>query len=150
MKELFELVKNKPDKKLNGLNVKCPYCKSSDLRTTETTETLVGGPPGVNHRWESKVCNDCGKKFTLESKYMNYWITDKDRKVLKGMPCCFERYIYTCKCGGNVTREYRDKNGSPINSLSYIDGKPQFNTFFRCDTCNKEIETEDGYWSPNR
>lgn len=148
MKEpaFFELVTNRPQEFKN----KCPYCKSTNIRRGGSTTTLVGG--GNNHIWTDTRCQDCRKTFTIEEKGNNIWLTDRSGKILRGVPSCFERYIYECAhCGGDVDRTYTELDGiTPTNSLSYEYNNEErikkFRIFFECQDCGKKVESEEEYY----
>jgi hypothetical protein len=74
------------------------------------------------------------------------WYT-KDKRVLKGLPGCFEDYIYQCsKCEGEVRRTYTDLDGNPTNSLvtTTIEGK-LYKIFFKCEKCDHGGEVSEDY-----
>jgi DNA-directed RNA polymerase subunit RPC12/RpoP len=155
MNEFLELVKEHPDPKLWKKGVFCPYCKSKDVTTFGTRTTLVGYyGKNMNHTHTECRCNKCNKEFTRETKgYDNVWFTDPKSKILLGIPYCFERYRYSCKhCGGEVLVHHLDNvTHKECTCLSYktdeTDGKmkPQFYNVFRCESCGKEIKSENYY-----
>lgn len=157
MNKLFELVKERPSPSLTRDETICPFCNSHNVKINEHWETLVGGDPDPNHHWKSSTCNDCKEDFTHEYKYNNVWYTKKG-KILKGIPSCFENYIYTCnKCDGDVIRKYTKLDGSDLQGADGIvltitttmDGKwiKQFRIFYVCQKCNSSIEVPDEYYN---
>lgn len=154
----ISLIKERPDPSLSNNIDKCIFCNSEDVEHNGSSQTLVGGD---NHHWHRYHCKDCDGKFTCEQKdhgdFTNYWITTEINdgvKVLKGIPSCFEDYIYTCShCGGDVRREYKQPDGvsdcGGILSYDMKTGKGNFRIFFSCQKCGEKVETEDEYWSPN-
>lgn len=147
--EAFEIITQRPDKNLTVRNAKCPFCKSEKHQTHGTRTTLLG-IDSMNHKWHERTCKDCGKNYTVENKGRNVWITDEKGNVMHGMPSCFEHYIYDCKCGGKVERHYTDMDGKPVNGLSSSNesGKwvKHYKTFYKCNKCNTEIQTEHDYF----
>lgn len=149
---LQQLVQNVP---LEYEVPRCPECSSLDLFDMGGESTLVGymgTGPNPNHRWDNYKCNGCQLQFTREECSGNIWYT-KNSLLLKGVPSCIENYIYTCKCGGHVTRHIRDMNGKETNTKSYSykkdsEGKEvrinHFRTFYSCDKCNTTIEVDEG------
>jgi hypothetical protein len=128
----------------------CPFCSSASIVHGGFSTTLVGGGTGPdddpNHTHTSCTCKDCKKAFVRETCSGNVWYT-KEMFALKGMPSCFEGYVYPCKCGGKVTREYTDKvSGKKTSLLCYDKDGPKFDTFFSCDKCSKKIQTKKEYW----
>lgn len=137
----------------------CPYCSSTDTWIEAVETTLVGGRDfwRDNHAWSYCSCSACKKKFVRESKYGYVWYTDKryQGRVLCGMPCCYENYVYPCGvsgCSGEVRSHYTDLKGQPTDMLHsvMIDGKsvPQYRVFYICDACGARNETADKYWCP--
>lgn len=152
---LFHLVTNRPAPNLTPENACCPSCKSEHYHSLGNMSTLVGGGKENNHVWSNRKCKDCGLDYCVESKHGNTWITDPETRVIReGMPACFENYVYTCNCGGRVTRRYTQEDGkSLVGGLhtSFEDGKAikHYRTFYECGSCLAEIETDQDYWSPN-
>jgi len=148
---LFEMVKQRPNKKLKATKVKCPYCGSKKTKKQYSSTTLLGIDK-YNHKWFYYQCLKCGREFTVEQKDKNVWITDKDDHVLDGMPSCFESYIYDCKCGGKVRRRCESTDGTPRGALSITRGENgiirHYKTFWDCDKCGKTIETEQDHYTP--
>lgn len=147
--EAFEIIIQRPDKKLTVKNAVCPFCSSSNFANEGGRSTLLGIDK-MNHKWSYRKCNDCGKNYTVECKNGNVWITDKECNVLKGMPSCFEHYVYDCKCGGKVKRKYTDMDGNKTSFLSQSNetGKwiKHYKTFFECDSCGKSVQTESDHY----
>jgi hypothetical protein len=134
----------------------CPYCGSKDIIEMLGETTCVGhfGYWDVNHRWNRVKCNSCEKECTRERKKNNEWYTfdtpNKGAEVILGLPSCFESYIYKCKCGGFVHREYRKLDSEEITDIitsSNVNGKwvNQYRVFFVCDKCG-DHEVESDYW----
>lgn len=130
----------------------CPDCGGRKLRSLGTSTTLIGGGDGTldgdpNHRHEDWQCRDCGARFYRETSHGKVWYT-REGKILRGFPNCFESYQYTHhECGGAVLRHYTDMDGTtPARGLStsITDGKwtRHYRTFFRCEKCAAQIETE--------
>jgi hypothetical protein len=153
---LFSLVTQRPLNISKLEEVKCPYCKSPKSTEGHSRSTLLGraGSIDPNHYWHEKTCNECRKFYIVEKKEHNIWITDRQHKVLAGLPSCFESYIYECKlCGGEVHRHYTSLEGKPTTALgwNYLEtGEPQklFRTFFECQSCHTKIETKNDYYTP--
>jgi len=154
---LFDIVKQRPNKKLNLNNATCPFCKSKDYINLESITTLLGwsGKTNPNHQWHWRKCSDCNKIYVVEEKENNIWIVDiETKKVMDGMPSCFEDYLYTCsKCNGDVYRFYTSLKGDKkVKSLSeswdeklkkYI---KHYRIFFECKNCGVKVETEKCHW----
>lgn len=104
-----------------------------------------------NHVTTDYECRGCRRKFFVHAKSGNIWVTDEASKVLKGIPTCFETFIYTCvKCGGNVERKYTAKDGvSDVKGLCSrnINGTwvKEYCTFYRCVTCGHGGEVDSDY-----
>ena len=154
MSELFEIVKERPDNSLNKEIPSCPCCERNiDVVVISEASTLVGNLDGkdVNHHWLNCYCHLCEDTFVFEHKKDNCWIT-KNKKILKGIPSCFEDYIYTCnECNGKVRREYTQLDGeTPVQILKTIkengEWKKKYRTFFSCEICGKTIETDEEYY----
>ena len=151
MNELFELVKERPDPLLSKDKTICPFCDSENITVHDHSSTMVGGDPDPNHHWKRSKCNDCKEEFVHEYKRDNVWYTKND-EVLRGIPTCFEPYIYTCnRCNGDVRRYHTALDGeSPTQVLtsSKVNGEwiKQYRTFYKCDTCNKQVETKEDYY----
>lgn len=150
--KLLEYIQQKPITK-NSINVNiCPFCNSKSLNDYGTSTTLVGFTgEDRNHIWNSKHCCSCNKDFTIESKGNNVWITIEKSIIIKGVPNCFEAYIYDCKCGGKITRNYTDLDGKPMYYLKgeYVNGKfiKHYKVFFKCNKCELNLESEKEYYS---
>jgi hypothetical protein len=155
MMNILDIVKNTPNE--FGTNPKCPHCDSENLHQGDRISTLVGSlgdGPDPNHHWISASCRDCKAQFTIEQKYDNWWIT-KDSKVLSGMPCCFETYIYECsKCGGPVKRKYTNLDGKSTAEIEILctskddngNWVRKYRIFYRCEDCDYGGEVESDYW----
>jgi hypothetical protein len=145
--ELFKLVTQRPDEKLTVSNAVCPFCNSANYQSKGIRSTLLAFN---NHTWNHRKCNGCQKNYVVEEKSGNVWVTDENANVLKGIPSCYENYIYDCNCGGKVKREYRGLDNKPTNFLSSSSTEngwvKHYKTFFKCDTCHTEIETENDYY----
>lgn len=110
--ELFEIVTNRPSEYKSLDQCKCPYCQSKKLKSRGYSTTLAGMN---NHEWHDYSCSDCGKRFTIERKGSNIWMTEKGGRILNGMPSCFESYIYTCsKCGGGCIEKIPEQGNGGI------------------------------------
>lgn len=131
----------------------CPYCISSDLLERDQITTLIGGGDGSvdrdpNHVWTTFTCNNCEKDFTRETKSGNVWYTEghRDRHLIAGIATCFETYIWPCKCGGKIYRDYRDlKDEHGVQMLHYKGSEKQFRIFYSCDQCKERWEEEEEY-----
>ena len=148
--EAFEIIIQRPNKKLTVRKAKCPFCKSDKHNSLGSRTTLLG-IDSMNHKWHKRKCNDCGKEYTVEEKNKNVWITDNEANVLEGMPSCFEFYAYDCKCGGKVKRYITDLNGNKTNLVtkkSDENGKwiNQYKTFYKCDKCSAKVQTTNDYY----
>ena len=152
MKEIQEVVTNRPEIFQRPTN--CPKCSSDKIRDLGTSGTLLGfsGPSDPNHYTTFFKCGECKSDFTYDVKSGNTWMTMGGDFVVRGLPSCFENYIYDCECGGKIHREYRDiDDAKKVKCLSYniVDGKSirKFRTFFKCDgPCGKREETAVDYW----
>ena len=154
----LKIVKEKYSSKI-GKRPRCPYCNSSHVKSEGQSTTLVAGK--YNHLWEACECLNCHKKFTLETKEQGMfkrpirWITSPEKRILKGIPACFENYIYTCnKCGGEVHRKHLELNSdNEVGCLS--SGKDvngvwvnHYRTVFICKDCGVKIESENDHYIP--
>ena len=156
MNEFLDLVTERPDKSLRpieGLN-KCPYCRYRKLTSFGTSSTLTGGD---NHQWTDYLCRDCLKSFVVEDKGSNAWIVEKNTgKILRGIPTCFETYVYTCKhCGGDVRRHYYKLDEDVyVDCLvtDIKDGKSikRYRSVFKCDDCGEQVESENDYYQKSK
>jgi DNA-directed RNA polymerase subunit RPC12/RpoP len=155
MKTLTEFVRQEKLRERPSGKVSCPYCGGHKVRLRGHSHTLIGGGDGTpngdpNHNWVDYSCSDCGQSFVREYKSGNVWYTDSRQsgKVLRGLPNCFERYVYTCAaCDGEVTRRYADMDGTtPVTSLSSSwEEEPKryvrhYRTFFGCASCGASID----------
>lgn len=152
MEELYNIVTQRPDSSLDKkvLAQTCPYCESTNISADSISHTLIGGDPDSNHYWNRLQCTSCKRRFTVEWKYNNVWLVSDDDHVLAGIPSCFEHYVYTCNCGGDVTRTYTKLDGiSPVQALqiSYENGEciRGYRIFYACDTCDANVETPEDY-----
>ncbi len=113
---------NKVDHSLTKETI-CPYCNSRNVKINSHSSTLVGGDPDPNHHTIHAICLECNKEFLQEYQHANVWyseIINEESKLLKGLPSCFEDWIYTCECGGNIRRQYRELDGiTETRSLRY-------------------------------
>lgn len=133
----------------------CPKCDSTNIKTLDVSQTLVGGEPDPNHYWRVSYCRDCESKFTHEHKLNNHWYTEKidgvGTVVLKGVSNCFESYVYTCSnCPGYVKRYYTELDGiTPLTTglLSYgVENDvwaPKQREFWGCVVCRNSVETTE-------
>ncbi len=156
MKELFELVKERPDPSIPPENI-CPFCESTNVQEKGHSTTLLGSPPGEdwNHHWRMCRCQDCEREFCHEHKNGNHWYVEgregKANKILKGIPSCFEGYAYTCThCEGDVIRHYTALDGeSKVTGLctSSENGKwvKKYRIFYECQECKTKVETPEDY-----
>tara|TARA_Y100000310_G_C20693897_1_gene824140 strand:- start:1588 stop:2067 length:480 start_codon:yes stop_codon:yes gene_type:complete len=153
MNDFLSIVVERNDTSLTKSPI-CPYCNSEDMESKCHHQTLLAcGKTDPNHHWHEYVCKSCKSMFTLEYKEDIVWYTNQDKKVLKGIPGCYETYVYTCsKCGGDVKRHNLDLvTGQETSMLSYQageDGKliKGHRTIFSCDNCLVEIESDDEYF----
>jgi transcription elongation factor Elf1 len=153
----LDIVKERHDPSLfhKRENLDCPFCNSTNIKFNGSRQTLVGGRN--NHIWNNFRCKDCGKDFIFEVKESEKdidficWIT-KDKKILKGIPGCYEDYIYTCnKCGGDVHRIYDApiNNGIQILSTKIDDNGnsiKQYKVIFGCKDCGQNVESDNEYF----
>ena len=120
----LDIVTQRDDPTIDRDNPTCPYCQSTNVTDNGGSTTLVGGY--YNHIHHDCRCNDCKERFMLEIKEQGKrddyiaWYTDKDGKILGGIPGCFESYTYTCsKCGGDVHRHQLEiDSDTPVRCLS--------------------------------
>jgi len=142
-KHIKDQVINTPYK--GDIHNDCPNGCKAPQNLGSTMTTLVGYTDGVdrNHRWTDVECSKCHMHYTLESKaeskdLEHRWLT-KDGKILFGIPACFESYIYTCKCGGDITKE-----GS-ISTSKMVDGKwtTYYPRTFSCNKCDWKLSVTD-------
>ena len=142
----------------------CPSCSSTELTSYGSSTTLLGypsGSPNPNHCWTTMKCDNCHLEFTREEKYDNVWYTNKKNIILKGIPSCFESYVYHCiECGGHVRREYKGLDGNALPSFGPDEkrmeilstkieaGKSvkQYRTFYYCEKCHHGGEVVDDYY----
>lgn len=155
----LDIVKERHDPKIHRDKIVCPYCNSKEVKNNGTFETLVGGYN--NHLTTDCECKKCHKTFTLQvkelgrrNKYIAWYVSD-DKKILKGIPGCFEYYVYTCsKCGGDVVREELDKaTNKPVEWLSSGVDKngvweKHYKIIFKCKNCGVSVESENSEYDP--
>jgi hypothetical protein len=154
----LDIVKECPDWTIKKKPV-CPFCKSKNVEHGGASMTLVGGK--YNHLWTHCKCKKCNQEFTLEEKERGLtkrvmrWYTQKG-KILRGIPGCFESYIYTCsKCGGEVHRTQlkldSDEEATILSSGPDLNGvwKNNYRTIFRCDRCKVQVESENDHYDPH-
>ena|SRR3990167_812170 len=156
MEALLSFVLQKPiDEKPSADPVHCPDCGHSFPNRGIEGTTLIGGGDGTwdgdpNHTW-TQYGGCCSLvSFTRQTKSGNVWYTYNGGRVLRGMPNCFEGFIYTCaKCHGDVMRYYRELDGiTPARSISYRgDGLRYYRTVWCCSTCGVSTETLYDYWN---
>ena len=152
----LDIVKERPDWSIKSKPI-CPFCKSKNVKKGGNLTTLVAGK--YNHIWNKCECNKCHKTFTMETKERGNlkpirWYT-KDGKILKGIPGCFESYIYTCsKCGGNVVRKHlkpdSDEEATILSAGPDKNGVwiKHYRTFFHCEKCGIRVESENDSYGP--
>lgn len=132
--------------------IKCYSCAES-LKLVSTLTTLLGFLPGgedPNHITHSMVCGGCNKKYIVNYKSNNMWVTEYEiPRVIEGVSSCFETVIYTCSdCGGDVVQTHYDLDGRLKDSneglmTSYIEGRgyaPQYITRWGCVVCGRYVE----------
>lgn len=153
-----KIVANNKDDTLPFDGAICPSCGNTDIKESGHHMTLVGclNKPkhklaDGNHHWISCECSKCNLKWTKEVKYDIIWYTNPEtRKVIKGIPNCFEGYILTCSyCGGDVHRRYSGLDGKTkvdglCTKVEEIDGKEywvkKYREFYYCKDCGVEEE----------
>jgi len=152
------LVTERPDESLKIDEYFCPYCESEDVSTKCNGMTCVGGGGDANHVWTSVDCHNCGKQSTHEHIDYNTWYTEGFRnngvrKIVRGIPSCFESYIYTCShCGGDVTRNYleldSDKPVECLHKKPNVNGswENQYRIVFKCESCKENITSDIEQW----
>lgn len=158
--EFLDLVVERLDPKLNYKKPICPYCNSHKVTKGDHVTTLVGwvDGPNPNHQCVKCTCKKCKKIWTMEYKGdyefgYNVWYTTGDRikgKIIRGLPTCFENYIYTCKyCGGDVCRyNYEKRTRNEAKCLSWDgEGNKSFDTYYRCNKCGREVKCSNEYYS---
>lgn len=150
----LDLVIERPDSELKIDEYLCPYCNSTNVEATPQGQTLVADyGTDANHVWTGIQCNDCGKTCTHEHRSFNSWYTDSRGKILRGIPSCFERYIYTCRhCGGDVVRKYlKLDSDEEVSCCSYGPDEngiwtPKQRTVFECHSCGESVESNVESW----
>lgn len=160
--KIEEIVANKKTDELPSAEPQCPYCRTRDVQRSNLYTTLVGGGTGIdddpNHTHESIYCNVCAEKSVRETCSGNVWYTSQN-KVLRGIPNCFEKYIYDCPCGAkaSVKRYYADLNGQKNESSTTITEQiriegdetiwaPSYRVFFECSSCKMVKESSEKYY----
>jgi hypothetical protein len=149
---LQSLVANRPIDEKPSDEITCPFCEEH-VAPHEHMHTLVGQTGeitednDVNHNWQSCSCSKCHQPFTREYKHGNVWYT-QDSELIKGVPNCFEQYIYKCaSCGGKVRRSHSGLNGEEIRVLrTRIEGNKsirEYRTFYSCDSCDSVVEVDE-------
>jgi hypothetical protein len=149
----FSLVTNRPDPTLNHETCPCRHCgHQGPLEVVGHCQTLVGNVRGAdsNHHWRTLKCPACSGIMEIETKEGNSWevsATEKG-KLLRGVPGCFENYIYTCaRCSGNVTREYRNKVSGKVTSCTSVGPEGRGHTIWICcDQCKASVESRHEYY----
>jgi len=158
--EFLNLVTQKEEIHLSPDYPHCPFCNSDELEFCKREETLVAsyGIYDSNHHWIHYKCKKCNELFIMEyngcnnakplPRY-NVWYT-QCKKVLKGIPTCFESYLYTCRyCGGNVQRQSEDE----IDVINYYNCHTKPKIIFKCLNCKEEVKSSNNYFcwdSPHR
>jgi hypothetical protein len=149
----LRLVTERHDPNLTRKHI-CPYCRRPNtVMGGVTTQTLVGGP--YNHFTTHCTCNFChedfihhwreqGKHWKTGKIRRVHWYTDKSRKVLAGIPGCYEPYLWTCKhCGGDVAvkREKYDGVVTPEQA------KALYWHRFTCQSCKRSARAGSSGWN---
>lgn len=152
--ELLSLITQQPVQKADI--VCCPYCQSILFQLLESQSTLLGYArcADPNHYTYTYRCSSCEKRFHVNVKRPNMWITDTTGRVIKGVSDCWENVIYTCaECGGDVVRSYLNLDGTtrnPNTGLNYhLTDKSivaDFQTKWECVVCLKSCITSVGMW----
>ncbi len=146
MNEFLEIVTQRPEHL--SKSAICPYCNKTATETG-SEQTLVGDDK-YNHFWIRCHCSSCARDFSIEHKGGNVWIVSDHKKVLKGIPTCWETYVYTCgKCNGDVYRRHVDKvSHQPLNSVVTVIGDDEQNWVaeFKCDQCGVAAYSENEYY----
>jgi hypothetical protein len=154
------IVTQRDDLSIDRDKTECPYCHSLDIKIDGDMTTLVGGYN--NHITRDCTCNSCKKSFSFQFKEQGErndiigWYVDSDKKVLRGIPGCFEYYVYTCsECGGEVHRhQFELESDTPVEWLRRgpdENGVWQnfYRTVFKCDSCDAQVESENDYYYRN-
>lgn len=150
---LFDIIKERPLAEDPEGDGSCPYCGSTETELLGEETTLLGwtGSVNPNHRRQTRSCKGCSRGFTREIRGVNVWYTEHPRVILRGVPSCFEDYVYTCiKCGAAVRRDHFDLQGNPAKFLSsrlvgdeWVRG---YTTRYACTQCGHGGETAEDYW----
>lgn len=155
--EFLQIISNKMLPLVEVVNIECPFCASQEVQKLGSRCTLIGyyGKYDPNHVWVSCRCKSCNASFTQEYKGTengyNVWYT-VDNRVVLGLPTCYESYIYTCNCGGEVTRKHIDKatNETAKYTITTIGGdgevKSNAKIIFSCNQCKAEVESNTEYY----
>lgn len=148
----LSLVRERPLDERPSENPTCPFCRGRHLDRLDSRTTLLGGGDRTidgdpNHVWTTFRCHDCFQQFVRETKSGNTWYT-RDGRVLRGLPSCFESYIYHCAtCGGDVMRRNVDKDGVEVMYLitDNVNGRPvrRYRTLYACAGCHAEVEVDE-------
>lgn len=129
--ELLGFVVNEPITEKPSDRPTCPWCGSTDIEKSASYQTLVGGSTDIdldpNHHWGHYTCHSCKSLCIREFRSGKVWYT-LNGKLLRGVPNCWESYVYKCKCGGDVRR--KDTNDRFL---------------FECASCKSSITTENDY-----
>jgi hypothetical protein len=153
----LDIVKERHDPSIKYRPV-CPYCFSDRIHVTSSWSTAT---TRNNHVTKECECVKCSKTFRYEIKEGSEdveeirWYVSNEGKILRGIPGCFEHYVYTCnKCGGDVHRKYLEKNSDKectILSSGADENGVWFNHYrilFVCEKCGQSIESEnDHFWT---
>lgn len=152
----LDIVKERHDPSI-GYRPVCPYCFSNKVRIHQSMSTAV---TRNNHVWKKCECDKCSKTFSFEVKEGSEdteeirWYVSDEGKILKGIPGCFEYYIYTCnKCDGDVVRKHlrigSDEECTILSSGPDENGvwTKHYRDVFCCKGCGQSVESEnDHYW----
>ncbi len=151
----LRLVKERHDPNLTKKHV-CPYCGSKNVKDMGTSTTLLVGPR--NHFHTECTCRSCGKQFnhhwkeqgkhwkTGEVQRVHWYLDRKTRKVLAGIPGCYEPYVWTCKhCGGDVRLETLSGGTGIITRLP--GDPPKYEWRFKCQGCGRSAKSMESGWS---
>lgn len=140
MMKISEIVKDKPCEPLDV----CPSCGSTEIQHERSMTTLVAdcNDEDANHVTSLYTCS-CGLKFERHHRYYNFWYARHDTgELLRGVPSCFEDFIYHCiVCGGLVKREHLKSR--------VVDNKVFPRVEFRCEACGHGGEVESQYYHPD-
>jgi uncharacterized protein with PIN domain len=133
---------NKVDHSLKRNETHCPYCNSDNVKINSHSQTLVGGDPDPNHHTIHATCLSCNKDFWKEYQHANVWYSEplgEEKLLLKGLPSCFEDWVYTCECGGHIRRSHKEMDGVTEAKILTLGGIGKtFRVFWTCDSCGTE------------